>query len=324
MNAGSVCRFCGSIHTGFEFSTVDIFKDHFELHRCADCDTVFLYPYPTDEQLQNAYADDYYGEKEEKFESLFEKIVDGFRRRRAVRLSRRLDKGAAVLDVGCGNGKFLQELNLKKPCRLFGVEPGKKQAERAGRIPEITLKQGVLEAGDFPDESMDAVTLFHVFEHLPEPAKTLEIVDRVLKPGGLLVLSMPNINSLQSKWFRGKWLHLDPPRHLLFLPISALDREMRKRGFEPVSLICTSFEQNPFGFIQSFFNLFFSRRELLFESMKGNMKYTGGRKYFFQKIFAMFMFPFLMLSDLVLAVFRKSATFERTYRKKSTLREGKE
>ncbi|MFH0895108.1 MAG: class I SAM-dependent methyltransferase [Bacteroidota bacterium] len=310
------CRYCGSKDCISQYSTTDIFEDTYQLHRCNSCEAHFIFPFPTEDQLARAYADDYYGEQEEKFKSFFEKIVDTFRKRRAKRLSKKIKSGAKVLDIGCGNGKFLMELESYVHCNLYGIEPGNKAAQRVARIPEITLKNGVLEKNDFPENIFDAITLFHVFEHLPKPKQTLECICEILKPEGILVISMPNIISIQSRLFKGKWLHLDPPRHLLFFSMKSLDKIMIEKGFEPIGKTAVSFEQNPFGFIQSFFNLFFKKRELLFESMKGNEKYTGGKKFLIQKLIAMFLFPFLIVSDLVLALFNKSATYERVYRKK--------
>ena len=73
-----------------------------------------------------------------------------------------------------------------------------------------------LEKNDFAPQSFDAVTLIHVFEHLPDPRQTLEIISEILKKDGILMMSFPNIDSFQSRIFKGKWLHIDPPRHLFF------------------------------------------------------------------------------------------------------------
>jgi hypothetical protein len=75
----------------------------------------------------------------------------------------------------------------------------------------------------------------------------LHIIENILKPGGVLVMSFPNMNSHQARWFKGDWLHLDPPRHLFyFKPIDFIGL-MQKKGFELVHEQHISLEQNPYG-----------------------------------------------------------------------------
>ena len=70
---------------------------------------------------------------------------------------------------------------------------------------------------DFDEDFFDVVCMWHVFEHLAQPKETLSIIKKILKPDGYLMMSLPNIGSVQSRLSRGKWLHLDPPKHLFFL-----------------------------------------------------------------------------------------------------------
>ena len=100
--------------------------------------------------------------------------------------------------------------------QIYGVEMPGGSADRAKKIEGLTLKLGHLRIHDFEPNTFDAITLHHVFEHLTEPKRYLEIICEILKPGGHLVISFPNIDSFQSRFFKGNWFHLDPPRHLFF------------------------------------------------------------------------------------------------------------
>jgi len=312
------CVFCGSRDSRPAYPVDDIFGHRFTLVRCAGCRAFFLSPRPDRKMLAMAYDDSYYGKGEEKFSPAVEKVLDLFRRGRSAWLRRNLKSGASLLDVGCGNGKFLKFLSRYGKYRLFGTELEGNSARRAARIPGITLKIGGLKPDDFAPRSLDAVTLFHVFEHLEEPRKTLEIVSTILKKDGVLVMSFPNIDSFQSRLFKGRWLHLDPPRHLFFFAPKDFVPMMEGYGFRLVRRRFSSLEQNPFGAAQSMLNMVLKKREVLFERLKGNLQY--GREYsgfsvFCQKVFAALALPFLVVTDLAASALGKGATVEFTFRK---------
>ena len=192
-------------------------------------------------------------------------------------------------------------------------------AKRASRIQEIKLKTGLLEPNDFPENYFDSISLFHVFEHLTEPKKTLNTIARIVKPNGIAVFSFPNIASFQAKWFKGKWLHLDPPRHLFFFEPHVFIKLMKSRGFLLENKHHVSMEQNPFGMAQSILNCFQKKREILFESLKGNKNYVkeySKLNLFFQKVFFACTMPFFIVTDFFASIFGKSATIEFVFRKK--------
>ncbi|PIP53733.1 MAG: hypothetical protein COX07_09105 [Bacteroidetes bacterium CG23_combo_of_CG06-09_8_20_14_all_32_9] len=318
-NEQSICGYCKSSESKVLYKTFDIFKNNYTINKCSACNAYFLAPRPTPEQLSKAYASSYYGGNKEKFSSpLIEKILDYFRSGRARRVSRFIKNDAKVLDIGCGNGRFLKYLLKFGSFKLYGTEMEGNSAKRASRIPEITLKTGTLEPDDFPDKFFDAISLFHVFEHLTEPKETLEIINKILKPGGIVVFSFPNIVSFQAQLFKGKWLHLDPPRHLFFFAPKDFIKLMKTFGFTVISKHNISLEQNPFGMVQSLLNLTTKKREVLFESLKGNADYIkeySKLNMFFQKLFFVVTMPVFALTDVISALFGKSGTIELAFKK---------
>jgi 2-polyprenyl-3-methyl-5-hydroxy-6-metoxy-1,4-benzoquinol methylase len=319
-NLNNRCGFCTAKKSFLLYQTYDIFENQYTLNKCQECNAVFLAPRPTKETLNKAYDSSYYGEKEEKFSSpMVEKVLDYFRSGRARRVSRQVPRNGKILDVGCGNGRFLKYLLRFGPFELYGTEMEGNSAKRASRISEIKLKTGLLETTDFPEFYFDAVCLFHVFEHLTEPKETLTNIAKIVKPGGIAVFSFPNINSFQAKWFKGKWLHLDPPRHLFFFKPEDFEKLMLSYGFAPVKKHYVSMEQNPFGMVQSILNCFQNKREVLFESMKGNKNYLKNYSklnLLFQKIFFASTMPLFIVTDFMASIFGKSATIEFVFRKK--------
>lgn len=318
----SICGYCkktGNLESLYPVK--DIFDNQFVMGRCSDCHAYSLHPRPDSELLKKAYDDSYYGESEQKFSfPLVEKILDWFREGRARQLLPFLEEGDCVLDLGCGNGRFLSSLLKKKKITAWGIEPPGKSAERAALIPGINIKKGYLEESDFKAHSLKAVSLFHVFEHLPNPSDTLDIIDNILKKNGLLMVSFPNISSWQSKIFKGHWLHLDPPRHLFFMEPGDFTLMMMQRGYTLIHEYYGSMEQNPFGMVQSILNRFSRKREILFEQMKGNKTYLQDypkSKLFLHKLFFLSTFPFFLLTNFIAGLAKRGATVEFTFRKEN-------
>ncbi len=316
----NTCPYCQLQNSFALYPTYDIFNDKFFINKCKSCDAFFLAPKPTSEQLARAYDESYYGSGDEKFkEGMIEKMLDYFRMKRAKTVSNYIGRKGKVLDIGCGNGKFLSFVKNEGNIEIFGIEMEGNSAKRAEKIPGIHLKKGFLEKNDFASESLDAITLFHVFEHLSEPKQTVEIISKILKKGGILMMSFPNIDSFQSRIFKGKWLHLDPPRHLFFFSPDDFKNEMKKFGFEILLEKHFSIEYNPFGFQQSLLNCIFKKREILYESLKGNKEYVKGfskTNLFLQNLFFKLSAPFFIFSDAIESTFRKGATVEFMMRKK--------
>ncbi|UCG49099.1 MAG: class I SAM-dependent methyltransferase [Phycisphaerales bacterium] len=317
---GSVCTFCGGEGGARLYRTKSIFGDEFGLRRCVDCRAVFLVPRPSAAQLEQAYEEGYYGGGRTKFGPWVEKVLGYFRSSRCRKVARLVSRPANILDVGCGSGEFAKCL-VERGYRVCGTELPGKAAERAAQIAGLTLKVGPLREGDFGRDYFDAVCMWHVLEHLAEPKKTLDIIGRILKPGGYVFISLPNIGSLQSRLFRGKWLHLDPPRHLFFLGRGDLVAEMGKLGFAPARESHLSIEQNVFGFQQSILNCLCGRRDMLFEALKGNVEYAGDYprwKIFLQKGFWVATFGLFVGAAVLEAALRMGGTVEFVFRKTGT------
>src|SRR5205823_6579184 len=97
----------------------------------------------------------------------------------------------------------------------------------------VQVAVGSLAQAAFPARSFDIVTLFHVMEHVANPREVLSEVSRILKPDGVLVLQVPNIDSWQFRAFGAKWYGLDIPRHVIDYSKAAMLRLLADSGFEP-------------------------------------------------------------------------------------------
>lgn len=317
MNSSNGCFYCKSAESKAQFELTDIFSDTYTMVRCPSCGAYYLSPHPSEAQLARAYSDSYYGEKETKFNPVYEKAMDFFRGGRARLATRYLPTQGKLLDIGCGNGGFLMSVAKRGNYNVYGLEMPGNSALRAAKHPEIALKVGELSPQTYAPDTFDMITLFHVFEHLANPAEQLEIIQSILKDKGQLIVSFPNIDSNQSRKFKGNWLHLDPPRHLQFFTPTDFVELMKKRGFQLISANYSSMEQNPYGLIQSLLNSWGIKRDLLFESMKGNQSYLENYpkwKLRLQKLFFISFFPVAILVDFYESLRKRGATVQFVFR----------
>ncbi|OPY57223.1 MAG: hypothetical protein A4E49_00091 [Methanosaeta sp. PtaU1.Bin112] len=129
-------------------------------------------------------------------------------------------EGGRLLDVGCGNGRFLDQMR-QLGWEVTGVEPDGAAVSVAREKLGLQVFEGSLEEARLPGSHFDAITMNHVIEHVPDPIGTLRECHRVLRPGGKLVVSTPNIRSMGFQVFGEYWRGLEVPRHLhLFCPQS--------------------------------------------------------------------------------------------------------
>ncbi|MBI2934849.1 MAG: class I SAM-dependent methyltransferase [Chloroflexi bacterium] len=156
--------------------------------------------------------------------------------------------GGRLLDLGCGTGLFLYGFR-RLGWETYGVEVSCHAAEAASRTLGLEVFHGTLEEAAFPEAHFDAVTLIHVLEHLPDPVGSLREVRRVLKPGGLLMMALPNVRSVAAFLFRSYWHGLDIPRHLGHFSPATLRQLLRVvGGLRPLKLNHLPLD---FGFTES-------------------------------------------------------------------------
>jgi SAM-dependent methyltransferase len=219
---------------------------------CVRCGLGRLHPLPDLAQLASFYPGEYYGEPGRKFQGFIERLVRLVGERHIAFLTSDLRPGARVLDVGCGRGVILGAL-ADRGFEVHGVEVSADAARGADPRAEIRIAPRLADAG-YPAAYFDEIVIWHVLEHLHDPRAALLEAHRILKPGGRLVVAVPNFSSWQARWTGPAWFHLDLPRHLWHFPLEALHQLLRDCGFEIRSEHHFSLRQNPFGWLQSALN----------------------------------------------------------------------
>lgn len=141
--------------------------------------------------------------------------------------------GARLLDIGCGNGAFL-ELAQQSGWVVRGIDLDPKAVD-AAKSRGLDVQQGGLEAlTPSLQDRFDWISCSHVLEHVHEPLQWLQAMHALLRPGGTLWLQTPNIASIGHSRYKAHWLGLDPPRHLSLWTLPTLSNAVRKAGFRTV------------------------------------------------------------------------------------------
>ena len=131
------------------------------------------------------------------------------------------ERRGRLVDVGCGNGQFLARMR-DLGWEVLGVEPDPEAARVASERFGLTVIPSTLEEAKLPDASVDAVTMNHVIEHVPDPIGLLAECRRILRPGGTVVVVTPNLQSLGCRVFKADWRGWEVPRHLAIFSPKAL------------------------------------------------------------------------------------------------------
>lgn len=235
------------------------------LHRCGECRSAYLDPRPTRDAVSLAYSR-YFTHAADDRESvhglswmgrLRRAVGNGYlnhryrtdfrpasplgrlvapmvpgKRAQLVALARNLPAawpGATLLDVGCGNGDFL-DFARRAGWQVMGVEPDPQAAETA-RGRGLDVRPGGIEVLAGASAAVDVITLSHVIEHVHEPQQMLRACHRLLKPGGFLWLETPNLDSLGHRVYGPAWRGLEPPRHLVLFTWGSLAKALEAAGF---------------------------------------------------------------------------------------------
>jgi 2-polyprenyl-3-methyl-5-hydroxy-6-metoxy-1,4-benzoquinol methylase len=210
------CPLCKSGHFLNFKEVIDhaISKEKFYLCHCADCKLVFTNPRPGKENVDKYYESENYISHQNKTNNLTDLLYKSVRK---ITLKRKLNwlneynknKGN-LLDMGCGTGSFLKKAK-DDGWQVTGIEPNA-TARKSAKSKKLNVHSKLKKID--PSKQFQAITLFHVLEHIHDLRKTGKKISALLKDEGTLFVAVPNINSKDSKIYDNMWAALDVPRHL--------------------------------------------------------------------------------------------------------------
>lgn len=268
------CPICGEENRVLLFSDLidqvcGVAPGRWNLYRCVRCESAWLDPRPTRETIHIAYSKYFthksmigqQGANKNGVRMFLRACMNGYRNdkyginrspansfgrwllpflfplRAAIdagyrHLSFPPIEGGCLLDIGCGNGDFLQVAS-EMGWAAEGFDFDHKAVEVA-RAMGRNVHCGNIDDLARIDRQFDIITASHVIEHVHEPAFLIKQVFRLLKPGGMLWLETPNIDSLGARKYGRYWRGLEVPRHLQLFTLKSMYSLLRSSGFENI------------------------------------------------------------------------------------------
>jgi 2-polyprenyl-3-methyl-5-hydroxy-6-metoxy-1,4-benzoquinol methylase len=211
----TTCPACGHNSWNKHLTCVDHTVSHetFQIIRCSGCGLLATSPRPSNEELPAYYQSADYISHTDKATSVIDrlyKLARTFTLNWKENLVKKYSRNGSLLDYGCGTGDFLLHCS-KRNWQPFGVEPATTPrtiaSEKLGSDIYPTVQ-------DVLTPRFDAITLWHVLEHVPDLRKLIDQLELKLKEDGTLFIAVPNYKSHDGEYYQSNWAGYDVPRHL--------------------------------------------------------------------------------------------------------------
>jgi SAM-dependent methyltransferase len=233
------CLLCGKDDWIPQFEAADPAVERsglrFLIVRCIHCGLCFTNPRPDPASISRFYPADYRCHRRERTSSRQGSrghALASLVCRQAPRTSRSQSR---LLDLGCGAGEFLQCMH-QLGWNAIGLDTAEAAIETALQHG-LPARFGTLPQPGWGSASFDVITMWQSLEHVHDPLAALRDAHRLLDAQGRLLVSVPNLESLSSRWFGSNWYGLDVPRHLTHFTSETLRGMLQRAGFAETSIL---------------------------------------------------------------------------------------
>lgn len=197
-------------------------KKGYKIFRCSGCG--LGYTWNLKSQKVNYHRDQSYIKEEKLFSNIFlrrVKLIDSLKSEPGI-----------IIEVGSSAGTLLKLLK-GRGWKVFGVEPSKEAAEFAQNQGIETVRDK-FETAKLAVESADVIIINHTLEHLPDPSKVLDKAFKILKDDGILIIDLPNFDSLSAKLLKCRWPYLLPSEHRWHFTLKSLSKLLDQYHFQVI------------------------------------------------------------------------------------------
>lgn len=222
------CPACGSsdISPVLEARDYTVSGEKFTIQACKECTLRFTYPVPDEQHIGKYYQSENYISHSDTRKGIINKLYHivrklSLKQKKAYVLRATGIQHGHILDIGCGTGAFLHTMK-QSGWMTTGLEPDKNArqvAHRKYQLDPLSADQ----LFQLPEQSFNAITLWHVLEHVHPLHEYFQQIRLLLKPGGKIFIAVPNYTSLDASHYKACWAAYDVPRHLYhFSPASLI------------------------------------------------------------------------------------------------------
>ena len=225
-----------------------------DIKQCEECDFARIHPFPSIARRQEFYCEDNIQDRKIRKKrnaagraaALIRRILRKLSGRKKgtmflTKLTAYLNKGDRLLDIGCGSGAILREVNRDFQC--VGVEISDYFASEASKL-NVDVYVGDFCAIDFKDARFNGITMVSLLEHLYDPVEALEKCYRLLEDDGVLLLKTVNHQGFNRRILKEQWSGYRPPDHLVYFAPENLRALLLRIGFRSVKMTAMPFNDS--------------------------------------------------------------------------------
>jgi 2-polyprenyl-3-methyl-5-hydroxy-6-metoxy-1,4-benzoquinol methylase len=233
------CPVCGSsdIHPLLTAKDHSVSGEEFVIWQCQSCTLRFTQDVPDESSIGPYYQSQDYISHSNTSKGLLNKLYQAVRKftlgqKSGLVISRTTNHGR-ILDIGAGIGAFLNEMK-GKGWDIEGIEPDYGARQQAKNLFAIDLKP-TPELQHIPHNSFDAITLWHVLEHVESLQDYVALLKQLLKKNGKIFIAVPNYSSLDAHLYGNRWAAYDVPRHLYHFTPRSIEVLVQKHGMKIIA-----------------------------------------------------------------------------------------
>lgn len=281
----SDCPVCGSgnIHQVLRAKDYTVSREIFDIYQCTNCTARFTQNVPVATKIGAYYQSADYVSHSDTKKGLINSLYHLIRnytlqsKKRLVEKQNGKQKGK-LLDVGAGTGAFASVMQIAD-WKVTGLEPDETARENAQinyRLQLQTLDSLFI----LENDSYDVITMWHVLEHVHQLHEYLDKFQTILKPGGTLIVAVPNYTSGDAAHYKESWAAYDVPRHLYHFSPKSMQVLIERHGFtitafEPmwfdsfyVAMLSEKYKTGNTGFLRALWNGFSSNIAAISDASK--------------------------------------------------------
>ncbi|MNU64011.1 bifunctional 3-demethylubiquinone-9 3-methyltransferase/ 2-octaprenyl-6-hydroxy phenol methylase [compost metagenome] len=240
----STCPSCGAQ----SFSTYLTVKDHFlskesfNLELCDNCQLLFTNPRPTLDHIGDYYKSEEYVSHSSTKKGIVNRVygkVRSYTLKKKIALLKELTSGKDLLDIGAGTGHFLAKAK-ESGFHVLGLEPDEDARKVALSENGIELKD--LNLLHHLNQKFNAITMWHVLEHVYNLQEDLEKISSLVNQDGVLIIAVPNYTSFDAQYYKEFWAAYDVPRHLYHFSPKSLIPLVESKGLKFEKMLPMKFD----------------------------------------------------------------------------------
>lgn len=262
------CPACKSIDVFPKLEAQDytVSNEKFSIWHCANCTIRFTQDVADQSGIGKYYQSDNYISHSDTKTGFVNSLYHSIRKftlnlKKLLVQNQTQLKSGTILDIGCGTGAFLNTMK-ETGWKITGLEPDETAIKKAKLLYQIQ-PQSPSELFNLSDQQFDAVTMWHVLEHVHQLNEYLFQLRKILKDNGTLIIAVPNYTSFDAQFYKETWAAYDVPRHLYHFSPKSMEMLVKRYGMKVktirpmwfdsyyVSMLSEKYKDNKLGLIRA-------------------------------------------------------------------------